>query len=256
LVLDTHQSHSLRAVLDRLLRLASQVRDRFSVDAWRILVRIDQHFNIPGGIETADLTDVLNLTNALVTDLAAIEGLAMESMTRTHVFRFLNLGRRLERALQTVGLLRSAFVGKHVLSDRLLESVLEIADSIMTYRSRYLANLQLAAVLDLLLTDETNPRSIAFQLMTLEELVEELPRDATHPGYSPHRRLVMSMIHAVRIIDIQQLSDAHRMGDYEQLDELLEFLARALPSLSNEISNRYLVHAGPARKLFTTLQDQ
>lgn len=255
LVLDSQQPGSLRSVLDNLGRLASLVRDRISMDAWRILVRIDQQFRVPQGETSVDFTDVLNLCNSLVVDLAAIEGLSMESMTRSHVFHFLDIGRRLERALQAVGLLRSCFVGTTELSTDLMESVLEVADSLMTYRSRYLATLRLAAVLDLLLTDETNPRSIAFQLKALGELVNALPRKHGQPGYDACQRTIMAMMHAVSMVDVQVLSESHRVGDVEQLEELLRFLDKSLPLLSNEISNRYLVHTGPARKLTDTRRE-
>ena len=195
---------------------------------------------------------MLTLINALIVDLAAIEGLVAGSMTRSHVFRFLDLGRRLEQALQTVGLVQSCFVGNRAVTPVLLEAVLEIADSLMTYRSRYLANLQMAAVLDLLLTDETNPRSVAFQLMQLEEHVDQLPRDESIPGYDANRRLTMSMIHTLRMVNVQEISDMHNLGEYAQLADLIDGLSRELPMLSNQISQRYLVHAGPARNMTST----
>ncbi|MEM8946972.1 MAG: circularly permuted type 2 ATP-grasp protein [Planctomycetota bacterium] len=251
LVFDTHQPGSLRSVLDQVFRLASQVRDRISVDTWRIFVRIDQRFRLSNSA-SIDLTDVLTLVNSLIVDLAAIEGMVAGSMTRSHVFRFLDLGRRLEQALQTVGLAQSCFVGNRDVTAELLEAVLEIADSLMTYRSRYLANLQMAAVLDLLLTDETNPRSAAFQIIRLSEHVDQLPREQNTPGYDAHRRLTMSMVHAVRMVNIQELSDLHNLGEHGQLAELLDVLSRELPMLSNQIAQRYLVHAGPARTMSST----
>ncbi len=249
MIFDAQQPGSLRSVLDELSRVASLVRDRVSVDAWRTLVRIDQKLRQRQFSQSMDMADVLNFVNSLIIDLAAIEGLVMESMTRSHVFRFLDLGRRLERALQTVGLVRSCFVTNTQLTAELLEAVLEIADSLMTYRSRYLTNLQLAPVLDMLVTDESNPRSIAYQLVTLQTHVRELPRRDDQAGYAPHDRLILSMIHEVRMVDIQQLGEAHRLGDQQQLDNLLTSLERELPMLSHEVSNRYLIHAAPARTM-------
>ena len=251
LVFQTHQPGALRSVLDQLFLLASQVRDRMSVDTWRIFVRIDQQFRLPEN-SSIDLTDVLTLVNSLIVDLAAIEGMIEGSMTRSYVFRFLDLGRRLEQALQTVGLAQSFFLGNQDTSSEILETVLDIADSQMTYRTRYLANLQIGAVLDLLLTDESNPRSVAFQLMRLEEHVDQLPRDQDAPGYNAHRRLVMSMTHSIRMVNILEISDLHNLGEHDHLADLLKGLNRELPMLSNQISQRYLVHAGPARKMTTT----
>ena len=276
LIFDTRQAGSLRCVLDHLVRVASLVRDRLSVDSWRIITRIDQEFKYqsqnlserlsqPGnsvaeansGIGSKppsvaagpDLTDVLNRANTLIVDLAALQGMITEGMTRSHVFRFLDMGRRLERAMQTIGLARSCFIGTSQFTGALFEAVLEIADCLMTYRSRYLANLQLAAVLDLLLTDETNPRSVAFQLAMLQQEIAGLPRDEHQPGYPPQLRLIMSMLHDVRMVDIRQLAESHALDDQDQLALLLNRFDRELPMLSEEIARRYLVHAGPTRKL-------
>ena len=221
------------------------------MDTWRIFVRIDQQFLRPQYKDSADMTDILTLVNTLIVDLAAIEGMVMESMTRTHVFHFLDIGRRLERALQAVALVRSCFIGNKSVTVELLEAALEIADSVMTYRSRYLSNIQLSAVLDLLITDETNPRSIAYQLVTLEDHVKKLPANP-QPGLSPYERLLMSMLHAVRMVDIQEISDMHHLGEFGHLDSLLDTLYRELPMFSNQITQRYLVHGGPARKMTST----
>ena len=105
--------------------------------------------------------------------LAAFSGIAQESMTRSHAWRFLDVGRRLERAIGLVRLLRHTLAEAPPSSaDRpaaLLEALLEVADSGITYRRRYLATLQVAPVLDLLLTDDGNPRSLVFQLEALSE---------------------------------------------------------------------------------------
>ncbi len=247
-VLDPNQAGSLRAVFKNIFRLASLVRDRLSIDTWRIFVRMDQRFTLRQLDSNFDLTDLLTLINQLITDLAAVEGMVMESMTRSHVFQFLDLGRRLERAMQTCELTSNCFVENQSVSAELLETVLEISASLMTYRTRYLANLQLAAVLDLLITDETNPRSIAYQLAMLQKHINELPADS-QPGHSELQRLIMSLVHLIRMVDVHDVSDSHRMGDLKPLNAPLTTLASDLPRLSNLISQRYLVHIGPARMM-------
>ena len=158
-VFDRQQVGSLRSILDETFRIACNVRDRLSVDSWRIVVHLDADFQAPETGE-CDLSDVLNLANELIIDLAAFGGIVTESMTRTHGYRFLEIGRRLERSLQILMLINNCFIDVQHVSHELLESVLEIADSRMTYRSRYLANLQIPTVLDLLLTDDTNPAGL------------------------------------------------------------------------------------------------
>ncbi len=113
--------------------------------------------------------------------LAAFSGMGTENMTRSFGWRFLDMGRRIERSVQTSALLESLLDAGDPEDDGSLILLLEIADSFMTYRSRYLLTPQLAPVLDLLLQDETNPRSVAFQLAALAEHLAALPRDPAQP---------------------------------------------------------------------------
>lgn len=245
---DASQSGSLRSVVEEIYRVASTVRDRLSVDSWRIIAQLAADFR-RHTTHAYDLADLLTVTNDLIIDLASFSGMVTESMTRTHAYRFLELGRRLERALQIVTLVRNCFLGALQVPYELLESVLEIADSRMTYRSRYLANLQIPTVLDLLLTDETNPRALAYQLNALQDHVAGLPRLNQAPGYPPDQRLAMSMLHTIRMFDIESVCDAYALGDQQPLQKLLDDFTHQLPNLSHAVTLRYLVHAGPSQQL-------
>ena len=151
--IDAHGT-ALRTTLNEVRRIASTVRDRLSLDTWRILNQLQQDFRFrPGGVQ---LDDVLVHLNQMITDLAAFSGMEMESMTRGHGWLFLDIGRRLERSVVTTRLVRSA-LGASPSHIAMLEPLLEVADSAMTYRRRYFAEAQLAPVLDLLLADGTNP---------------------------------------------------------------------------------------------------
>lgn len=175
-------------MLDELFRLGSIVRHRMFQDTWRVILRIDEGFK-PARHRKTSLSDLLMMTDELIIELAAFSGIVQESMTRTLAFVFLELGRRLERSFQIISLVKNCFIPLPQRIRPVFETVLEVADSLMTYRSRYLANLQLSAALDLLLTDETNPRSLAYQLVQLAEHVERLPRQRTQPGYSTEQNL-------------------------------------------------------------------
>jgi uncharacterized alpha-E superfamily protein len=130
-----------------------------------------------------------------------------------------------------------------------LEALLEVADSIMTYRSRYLARVQMGPVLDLLLTDESNPRSVAFQLVNCATYVDQLPRDAGAPEVSPEKEMVNLLLDMIREIDTQLLARNYVLGDTEQFDWLFKKLETTLPKLSDSVSHRYLIHAGPTQRL-------
>lgn len=253
-VLNPKQSGSLSSTVRLLFGAAAQVRDRLSRDAWRLTLRINEQFRAQAGTD-ADLTDLLNLTDELILDLAALGGIVVESMTRTQFYRFLDIGRRTERAMQTVDLLRATLVETEDAPPALLEALLEYADSLMTYRSRYRASIELAPTLDLLVTDQSNPRSLAWQLNTLERHVGKLPRAADAPqgkGELPEMRLAMSLTHAVRMIDVQELAESYDLGERKPLAALLDDVAADLPKLANALALKYLAHSGPSRQLEPT----
>lgn len=246
-VFDDQQPHALRATVTKLAHLGAAVRDRISLDTWRILRQVDEQF-WPSSAET-DLANMLEKLDGLLRNLSALTGFVLENMTRTPGWQFLQLGRRLERCLQTSSLIRSMLQGIGATEYAVLEALLEVADSIMTYRSRYLARVQMGPVLDLLLTDESNPRSVAFQLVNCAAYVERLPRDAGAPEVSPEQEIVNSLLAMVRKIDPRLLARNYVQGDTEQFDWLFRRLETTLPKLSDSVSHRYLIHVGPTQRL-------
>ena len=111
--------------------------------------------------------DALVVLNSCILTLAALRGIEEGNITRGPGWHFLNIGRRIERSLQLIELLRAIIVPVDPENWPSLEMLLEVADSSITYRSRYFTALQAAPVLDLLMNDEANPRSLAFQLKDL-----------------------------------------------------------------------------------------
>ena len=244
--------------IDRLWRTASVVRDRISIDSWKVLSRVrrDCLSGRPsrggGGGRTGD---VLPYLDTLILDLAAFAGLGTESMTRGPGWRFLDMGRRVERALASIHLLASSLVPPRPPAEsadaslRLEEMLLEIADSSMTYRNRYLGMLEAAPLIDLLVTDETNPRSVAFQFAALADHVETLPREASSPVLAGERRAVLEALAAVRLADVEALAAAGADGGRPRLGELLGLLGEAALAIAESVTHRYLVHAVPQRRL-------
>jgi uncharacterized alpha-E superfamily protein len=113
----------------------------------------------------------------------------------------------------------------------------------MTYRSRYLGTLAFEPVLDLLLTDETNPRSVVYQLAMLEEHVTRLPRASGRALLAPEAKTVLRALSSVRFADLDQLARTDPLGHRPYLDELLSQLEAALPLLADQLTLGYLAHA-------------
>ena len=164
----------MRETLEELRRIASNVRDRLSIDTWRILNQLRQDFRLRHG--RVQLDDALLHLNRMITDLAAFSGMEMENMTRGHGWRFLDIGRRLERAANMTTLLRAA-LAPGTSHHAMLGPLLEIADSTMTYRRRYFAEPQLTPVLDLLVADADQRALAGVSGRPMADHVEQLPRD-------------------------------------------------------------------------------
>jgi uncharacterized alpha-E superfamily protein len=268
-IFDEAKLGSLAATVKALHRVVGTVRDRISIDMWRVVNRLDLGMSTPAETEAREdtkipsplggdapgaapertLSDVLEILDQAVSVLAAFGGLAMESMTRGQAWRFLDMGRRIERAGHMIGLVRHTLVAAGGNEGPLLEALLEIADSSMTYRRRYMSNLQTAPVLDLLLADETNPRSLVFQLAALAEDIDQLPHNRVLAERSSEQRLILMALTAVRLADIDRLARPDPAGNRAALANLLETLEENLPALSDMITSHYLSHLLPARHL-------
>ncbi len=183
---DDH-SFGVRDLLGRIHFAAFSVRYRLSADTWRILNRLEPDAKPKTG--RLPLVYAASMLNTLVLDLAAFSGMEMENMTRGHGWVFLDLGRRIERASNVAQLLRAVLdCGER--TERLLEPALEICDSVMTYRRRYFSEASTSGMLELLVSEPTNPRSLAFQLSRIEEHARGLPDGAHRDGVALLRRRV------------------------------------------------------------------
>jgi len=232
----------MRRTLFELRRIATAVRDRLSLDTWRILNQLQQDFRIRHGRLQFD--DVLAHLNHMITDLAAFSGMEMENMTRGHGWRFLDIGRRLERSLNLTRLLGSALqVGPWPSHRAVLGPLLEIADSAMTYRRRYFAQPELAPVVDLLLADATNARALAFQLAALADHMALLPRSTSAPSPTKEERLITRVRQTLRAADLTALSQAGAEGRFSGLADLLGSIEADLRALSDTLTHYYFSHA-------------
>ncbi len=242
-IFDDWQSDSMRRELQQLKRLASQLRDRLSIQAWRTIQSLDRDFKMHDPRQST-AADLLDATNKLLVQLAAISGMVMENMTRTQVYQFLDLGRRIERSNQTLSMLANGALFSEKPSRPTLEATLELGDSLMTYRSRYLANMHRVGVLDLLITDETNPRSLTYQFVRIQDHVEQLPvQDGDAADLRDEQRLIIELVTAAKTFDVNAVE-----GTIAARNELQSWSNRT-STLARLLSHRYLVHASAAHQL-------
>jgi len=228
-------------VHSRLQSLAFSLRDRFSADTQRILSRL-QHGLRPSDGNGAPL-GALGVLDELILNLAALSGMEMENMTRGHGWRFLDMGRRLERGVNIVTLLQTGLLSRKDFGTSILGSILEVADSGMTYRRRYFGHPEWPTVADLLIADDTNPRSFAFQVSAILDHVQRLPGSrASAPSSGREIKLLTGVKRMLAQLDLPDLTEGSRDPESDPLPATLGRLAADMRAISDGLTQRFFVH--------------
>lgn len=233
--------YGLPRTLDSIHRIASLTRDRLSVEAWRTLNDFFAGRRWQADAQPTAMGEKLLLLEDGLRVLAAFHGLTHENMTRNFGWSFLDMGRRLERATNVAELLAGIF-GKGATQEDETSSMLfmlDVADSFITYRSRYRLAPIMPLVLDLLLVDESNPRSVAFQAAALNREVSALPQSVEGRGRIEEQRLALKLLTELQVADVNELAAVGSDGKRGALLRLTEKYAHGLPDLSDAIGRRY-----------------
>jgi len=168
-------------------------------------------------------------------------------MTRAQGWRFVDMGYRIERALYVSTFLEAALRSSEADNPSVLEAVLEVCDSTITYRSRYNLLPHIAAVYDLVLLDDTNPRAILFQLNQLVKHFERLPRERESALPSPAQRILIRCLSDLRLTDPHTLARVDKDWHETAAAKVVQFIAQEMPRLSDAISVSYFAHSAMAR---------
>jgi uncharacterized alpha-E superfamily protein len=246
-VYDPKRSGSLRDLADRVQQLAMLVRDRTSNDVWRALSQLDDAVAAPSDGQPILAGDAVGATSRLLLLVASFYGFARENMTRAQGWRFLDMGQRIERSIYLCTFLDSALAAEEADNPSVLEAILEVADSTITYRSRYNLLPAIAPVYDLVLLDDTNPRSLLFQLLQLVKHFERLPREKQSALPSPGQRILIELVTRVRLLDPRELADAPDAWAETETAGVIRETLRDLPRLAEAIAVSYFAHSTISR---------
>lgn len=213
---------------------ADQVRERLSSDNWHALNRLGRLFDAPSATTSFALTAL----DRVMLDCISLAGFAMDDMTRDEGWRFLILGRRVERLAGLGGLIAGVLASPRESRERSLEWLLETANSIVTYRARYRRVPEVLPVAHLLVFDESNPHSVAFQLSTLERYLARTSRELGNGR--------PDTLHAVacelRNFDLTTLEAEDCDAACANLAALLRTIRGTAYALSDEIQRRFFIH--------------
>jgi uncharacterized alpha-E superfamily protein len=217
----------LLAALDSAVHSASQIRDRFSPDGWLALADLRKTArDFAARVQPGD--DATRAMTVLLRKLAGFSGLVHENMYRFAGWRFLEIGRRLERGIQIAAI--TAWLTREAAPEGALDMLLEIGDSVMTHRRRYNVAAGPNSYIDLLVLDPLNPRSVLFQLGELSQQIDRLPAGIVDGLLSPSARAVLELHTMLRTADPEDMSP-----------DRLDALAAGMGNLAMLIADAYFV---------------
>lgn len=238
---DPKQSTSLPGLMQSVHLLSQRTRGRLSRDAWRTL------HDMAGLFETTHpaTSDPLNKLDSLIVLLSAVRGTTLDNMVRSHAWTFLDMGRRVERGTMTLTVLRTMMAPGAARVH--MEVLLEVGDSLLTYRARYLSQLQVAPVVDLLLTDDSNPRSVLFQAQELMRHVSQLPKPDDVVRNGAERRAI-ALSSSLLTLDVMRVAS----GTGEELRAALEVASELFWGFSDDVEQLWFSHTSPSHSLAVT----
>lgn len=245
-IFDPARSGSLRQIADRLQQLAMLVRDRTSSDMWRVLSQLNDRLATPTASLVMLTGDAVGVLNQTLVGLAAFHGLARENMTRAQAWRFIDMGLRLERAVYLCTLLEATLQRPESENPSVLEAILEVVDSSITFKSRYNLLATVPAVFDLVLLDDKNPRSVLFQINQLAKHFRHLPQErevATDTG----KNVLAECLARLERMDARELANKPETWINSDLSKTIRQTLRDLPKISDAIAASYFAHSAISR---------
>lgn len=252
---DPQRPGSLPSTLNQLQSSAASIRDRVSDELLQVLndlddVSVELVANVSPHLFTEDadlLKQISNQLDRALVSLAAYAGLAHENFTHGDGWRFMMLGRRLERINHTCVIIKT-MLNRDRDDPLLLETILKLFDSVMTYRSRYRSQIDVALVLELMLMDEMNPRSIAYMFKDVDRHLAKLPGRRALAQADALSRLTISGLSRVQLADPHNLLTAQKNArqNLARLLSVIEFLPEQMADL---LSANYFSHVEAVQQL-------
>jgi uncharacterized alpha-E superfamily protein len=258
IVFNIERPGSLSYNFSLFTKAVNTVRDHWSTDTWRVLKGMEDEWEEAAKSHLTHFRMVSALDN-LITSMVAFIGLNRESISREQGWILLDTGRKMEQSLLLINMLQATLTQTltEEVEYNLQEAVLKSHETLMNYRYKYKVHIQLPLVLDLMLLDPNNPRSLIYQLDRLKAYLSGLPK-TEQSGHSleKHERLIFEAHALLRLADKSQwtVPDA-KTGTYKELADLLSDLNMLLLAIPDVISRKYFKHAHGQKQLFADEDD-
>jgi len=227
---------------------AAQIRDRLAFEHWHQITATVERYTAAmahvGASEAAlPVDDSLTAMSALVAGLGAITGAQTDGMTRDDGWRLLMIGRQIERLITMSEVLRAFFEGRAVLHEAGFDLVLALFNSTITFRSRYQGQREIAALIDLVVLEGTNPRSLACAVGIIDRELGELC-EATQQQFAWKEAAAFERPRELLLVELCARDPEER---FPGLEALTRALVASAKSLSDHIGLRYFSHSEPLR---------
>jgi uncharacterized circularly permuted ATP-grasp superfamily protein/uncharacterized alpha-E superfamily protein len=252
LLFDTKKPGSLNNNFLLFNNAVHAVRDHWSTDTWRVLREMEECFNLESAQGSSHR--MLKTLDNIITAMVAFIGLNRESISREQGWILLDTGRKIEQSLLLVNMLQTTLLVKQdeQVDYNLLEAVLKSHECLVNYRYKYRAHLQLPLLLDLMLFDPTNPRSLLYQLDRLKAYLSQLPKAQKDNALTEHERLILEAHTLLRLSSKEELLPAAQgVVIYENLEDFLNRMQALLYAAHDVVSKTYFKHAKEQRQLYT-----
>ncbi len=259
LACDANRDGSLQASLRSFGRATYAVRDLLPGDAWLVVDSMQQNWKPKISVAQIGTDRLIDSIDQLILQLAAFSGLTHENMSRELAWNLLNAGRRLERGLNLIELLRVALVPCHSgdLAEQMMEMVLATSNSLIVFRRRYRSFMQLENILELLLMDEDYPRSLAYQLRFLQVHIAVLAQERGSEQIAQDKQLIDETLSALRAVNAAQLTQlSNGEGSYPLLQKLLDAQQERLLKLSGLLTQFYFSPALVQQQVGGVIQER
>ncbi|QUR67197.1 circularly permuted type 2 ATP-grasp protein [Mycobacterium spongiae] len=252
LTVDPQRPGSLVQAVDGLALAARAVRDQLSNDTWMVLANVEHalpsRFDPPESLTEADAL-LATAQSQTLAGMLTLSGVASESMVHDVGWTMMDIGKRIERGLWVTGLLRAMLTAARgpAAEQSIIEATLVACESAVIYRRRTAGKISVAAVAELMLFDEQNPRSLVYQLQRLRADLRDLPGSS---GSSRPERLVDEISTVLRRSHPAELEEVAADGRRETLAELLTGIHDELRDVAEAITATQLTLPGGMQPLW------
>jgi uncharacterized circularly permuted ATP-grasp superfamily protein/uncharacterized alpha-E superfamily protein len=220
-----------------------EVRDHWSTDTWRVVRGIEEQLQNGIPLTHHGHLQMIHTLDDLITSTVAFIGLNRESISREQGWIMLDLGRKIEQSLLVITMLKTTMVKKYndQVEYNLQQSVLMSNEGLVNYRYKYRRPLQNLLVIDLLLFDPNNPRSLTYQVVRLKSYLINLPKNKGAQSTFEYERLILEADALLRLANKNELSISDGEG-YKNLEIFLSELYTILSAIPGMISKAYFKH--------------